>query len=433
MPPEPHPRHRADPAPTGWRASTPALASAPPAPRRKPGRPGGTLRAARDSPSRLPLRPLALGQGYRRPGGYGSSRTAWPFLMGRMVSPSRSTSAHSSTRTVRLSSFFSTTRPRATTVSSGRTSFRNWTESIRMGPASPAQSVTTLATSAIVNMPCEMTPGRPTILANSSFQWIGLKSPEAPAYITSWARSTRLDRSGRSSPMFTCSKPSAISSLLGGRAAGDERGPGHAHHLAVRVRHRRLDGQELVWSPRRDLGDPGCRGEGVAGVDGAAVLEFLGAVHHERVVEPEVWVGDHGGPRLHVQHRGEGRRGKVLRKPGLLGGLSLMIDGVRLSHGGGELADLLPPDLVRHAGILLPDERGVQRHPLHPQLCPGNGQDHAGDVVGLLAGQEEVRVGHVLGLPVVAEGDQHESQGPDLFGGPQSMPFLFRGVNRGLV
>ncbi len=33
----------------------------------------------------------------------------------------------------------------------------------------------------MVNMPCAITSGSPTDLANRSFQWIGLKSPDAPA------------------------------------------------------------------------------------------------------------------------------------------------------------------------------------------------------------------------------------------------------------
>jgi hypothetical protein len=33
----------------------------------------------------------------------------------------------------------------------------------------------------MVNMPCAMTFGSPTDVATRSFQWIGLKSPEAPA------------------------------------------------------------------------------------------------------------------------------------------------------------------------------------------------------------------------------------------------------------
>ena len=46
---------------------------------------------------------------------------------------------------------------------------------------SPVQLVTARAASAMVNMPWAITPGRPTEVATRSFQWIGLKSPEAPA------------------------------------------------------------------------------------------------------------------------------------------------------------------------------------------------------------------------------------------------------------
>jgi len=34
---------------------------------------------------------------------------------------------------------------------------------------------------AMVNMPCAITLGSPTEVAMRSFQWIGLKSPDAPA------------------------------------------------------------------------------------------------------------------------------------------------------------------------------------------------------------------------------------------------------------
>ncbi len=37
------------------------------------------------------------------------------------------------------------------------------------------------AASAMVSIPCAITPGRPTSVATRSFQWMGLKSPEAPA------------------------------------------------------------------------------------------------------------------------------------------------------------------------------------------------------------------------------------------------------------
>ena len=48
-------------------------------------------------------------------------------------------------------------------------------------PGSPHQSVTTRTASAIVSMPWAITSGSPTDLAKRSFQWIGLKSPDAPA------------------------------------------------------------------------------------------------------------------------------------------------------------------------------------------------------------------------------------------------------------
>lgn len=72
-------------------------------------------------------------------------------------------------------------------------------------PGSPVQSVTTRIASAMVNMPCAMTSGRPTSLANLSFQWIGLKSPEAPAYWTRVARVTPKVCAGSSVPTSTSS------------------------------------------------------------------------------------------------------------------------------------------------------------------------------------------------------------------------------------
>lgn len=70
---------------------------------------------------------------------------------------------------------------------------------------SPAQSVTTRIASAMVNMPWAMTSGSPTSTANFSFQWIGLKSPEAPAYRTSVARVTGKLCAGSSVPTSTSS------------------------------------------------------------------------------------------------------------------------------------------------------------------------------------------------------------------------------------
>jgi hypothetical protein len=50
-------------------------------------------------------------------------------------------------------------------------------------PGSPAHSLANRPASAMVNMPCAMTLGRPTEVATRSFQWMTLKSPDAPAYL----------------------------------------------------------------------------------------------------------------------------------------------------------------------------------------------------------------------------------------------------------
>src|SRR5262249_10473219 len=55
--------------------------------------------------------------------------------------------------------------------------------SVTVAPG-PAQSVTNRPACAIVNMPCAMTSGSPTARAMRSFQWMTLKSPEAPQYFT---------------------------------------------------------------------------------------------------------------------------------------------------------------------------------------------------------------------------------------------------------
>ena len=50
-----------------------------------------------------------------------------------------------------------------------------------MAAGSPAQPLTIRAATAMEYMPWAITPGSPTALAISSLQWMGLKSPEAPA------------------------------------------------------------------------------------------------------------------------------------------------------------------------------------------------------------------------------------------------------------
>src|SRR5712691_4285933 len=87
----------------------------------------------------------------------------------------------------------------------------------------------------MVNIPCAMTFGSPTAVAIRSFQWITLKSPDAPAYITRLTRCTGNVCAGSSAPTSISSYPIrvAIVSALPGGAAGDERGVRRHHVLAV--------------------------------------------------------------------------------------------------------------------------------------------------------------------------------------------------------
>src|SRR4051794_16294662 len=98
---------------------------------------------------------------------------------------------------------FSASRTEAwTTIScSGIPMPRNWTFRRRSARGSPpAASVCALATWAIEYRPCRMFCGRPTALANSGSMWIGLKSPDAPAYRCGRYLSGVTRRSGRDSP-----------------------------------------------------------------------------------------------------------------------------------------------------------------------------------------------------------------------------------------
>jgi phage portal protein BeeE len=74
----------------------------------------------------------------------------------------------------------------ATVTSTPASSSGTTTGLVNLQPSSATSapsvhSATARAASAIVNMPWAITPGRPTEVATRSDQWIGLKSPLAPA------------------------------------------------------------------------------------------------------------------------------------------------------------------------------------------------------------------------------------------------------------
>src|SRR4051794_19952522 len=81
---------------------------------------------------------------------------------------------------------------------------RNWTERRLRARGSPSASwALPRATCAIIQRPCRMLPGSPTAFANSGSMWIGLKSPDAPAYRCGRYLSGVTFRSGMGSPTFS--------------------------------------------------------------------------------------------------------------------------------------------------------------------------------------------------------------------------------------
>src|SRR3954467_11978092 len=101
-------------------------------------------------------------------------------------------------------------------------------------------------------MPCAITSGRPTDLANGSFQWIGLKSPDAPAYLIRSRRSTLYVLAGSSWPTSTSSYFTVA--VISGTSLDDDV-VGRADVLAVDRLDHRLEVEALVAADGADAGD----------------------------------------------------------------------------------------------------------------------------------------------------------------------------------
>src|SRR5207342_3387908 len=97
-------------------------------------------------------------------------------------------------------------------------------------PGSPTQSVTTRPAVAMESIPWAMTSGSPTDRATRSFQWMTLKSPDAPAYITRLTRCRGKVCDGSWVPTSTSAKVTVTSGL---RSAGDDRRERGHDRLAV--------------------------------------------------------------------------------------------------------------------------------------------------------------------------------------------------------
>ena len=90
-------------------------------------------------------------------------------------------------------------------VSSMYTTARNWTLMRFTAAESLAHLVSAVARWAIVNMPCAMIPGNPTLRAKLPSWCRGFWSPEASAYAFTSSRFTTFECTGISSPTFRSS------------------------------------------------------------------------------------------------------------------------------------------------------------------------------------------------------------------------------------
>src|SRR4026209_269654 len=230
-----------------------------------------------------------------------------------------------------------------------------------------------------LSMPIANTVGLPEASAKVWSWWIGLKSPEAPAYFTKLVRASLATRiSGRASPSSTSSQKrlfagmaislSVIDDLAGLDADGAR--AGHQRALGVAVlglRHREGHGAAALARLLVHVDDRAHRGQHVAGVDGGEELELLLAVQHTLEVEGQarpappvlVPVGD----GLQERHR----RHDAAR---LLGGVALVeVQRIVVLDRARELLDLAALDVHGH-GLARPAPGApVDRHRILLGVC----------------------------------------------------------------
>src|SRR3954451_20592242 len=201
-----------------------------------------------------------------------------------------------------------------------------------------------------------MLPGSPTALANSGSMWIGLKSPEAPAYRCGRYLSGVTFSSGMESPSFS-SLSSGISD------SSDDVGPGSLDGLLpVLVGGDRLEDVEPLAVLLVDLLARRRRLDHVAIADRLVPLELLRAVQHRGEVDPDSGIEDGRPHRAGAVDDAEHRRGDQVAEPGRLGRIVIAMDVAPSPDRVRELADLLGTHLVAGGWPLLPDGVGLERH-----------------------------------------------------------------------
>src|SRR3954469_10281652 len=173
------------------------------------------------------------------------------------------------------------TSPVTTISCSGKHMPRNCTDSrfTRRG-SPPAAACAARATCAIPYSPCRMFDGSPTACANSRSMWIGLKSPDAPAYRCGTYLSGVTRSSSILSPSFTRSPPHDV-------------GPRPARPLGtVLVARDRLEHKELLAVALGQVLPLDVGRDGVPRAHRLGPDELLRAVQHPREVHADVGVED---------------------------------------------------------------------------------------------------------------------------------------------
>lgn len=129
------------------------------------------------------------------------------------------------------------------------------------------------------------------------------------------------------------------------------------------VVHLAADVEDVVARHRLDPLDGRGDGQPVARPYGTGVRELLVAVHHPAVVETELRIRDDLARRLEGDREDEGRRGDHIGMAERLRRVRVGVRRIGVAHRLGELADLLPADLVRFGGRIDPPDEGlVERH-----------------------------------------------------------------------
>src|SRR6185295_11409651 len=248
-----------------------------------------------------------------------------------------------------------------------------------------------------LSMPIANTVGFPEASAKVWLWWIGLKSPEAPAYLTKSVRVSLSTRtSGRASPSLTSSQKrlvagmaiflSVLDDLTGLDADGARAGHQRALGVAVlRLRHREGHGASALARLLVHVDDLAHRGQHVAGVDRGEELELLLAVQHALEVEgqtraapPVVPVGD-GLQECHRGHDAAGLPGRVA---------FIVVQRIIVLDGACELPDLAALHVHGHGLARPADCALVDRHRI---LLGGRAEPPASVAGGAGGGKATVR------------------------------------------